>query len=278
MRLRHDRAAVGAGDDGKTALDEIARRDERLARAAAEPQHRAFRVPHQVGERIERARIGLLRGNRPDADLPGAENLLALHVDRDFERDRPARCGERGARRGFHHADCGAALPDAEIGLRDRLEHVGLARHVVDRGAVAVHERPIDLRGDVQDRRAGGHGLDLRARGIAGGRAGRGHHDAERAFHARIGVRHVGGARLAARRHEPDAALARDRVENRHVVDRDHPEHRGDADLGERMRDQVADRLGERNDIGLSGGCGGGHRSSPTCGATRRPKSRAAHR
>ena len=70
--------------------------------------------------------------------------------------------------------------------------------------------------------------------------------------HARIGVGHVHGAGFAARRDEADAALARDRVEDRHVVDRDHAEGGGDAHVGERARDGVADRFG------FNGGSGGG--------------------
>ena len=95
--------------------------------------------------------------------MRGAGDLLALHVDGDLQRHRSARRGQRGARRRLHHADRGAALPYPEISLRDRAQHVGLARHVVDRRAVAVHEGPVDLGGDVEHRRAGGERLDLRA-------------------------------------------------------------------------------------------------------------------
>ena len=119
----------------------------------------------------------------------------------------------------------------------------------MDRGAIAVHPGPIDLRGDVQHRRAGGERLDLRARRIArrGARAGDDH--AERARDARIGIRHVHRTCLAACRNEADAVVARDRVEDRHVVDRDHAEHRGDADLGQRVGDEIAHGLADRDHI-----------------------------
>ncbi len=89
----------------------------------------------------------------------------------------------------------------------------------------------IDGGGDVQHARACRQRLGLSAGGVAGGRAGGGDADAEAAGDARIGVRHVHRPGLAARRHEADAALAGDGVQNRHVVDGYDAEHGGDADL-----------------------------------------------
>ena len=49
----------------------------------------------------------------------------------------------------------------------------------MNRSTIAIHERPIDLRRDVQHGRSGGQRFDLTAGGIARGRAGAGDDDAK---------------------------------------------------------------------------------------------------
>ena len=135
--------------------------------------------------------------------------------------------------------------------LAHRLEHVRLSRNVVNCSPIAIHELTIDLRGDMQDRRTGRQRFDLRTGRIARGGAGAGDDDAERTRHARIGIRHIHRAGFAARWNEANPALPPDRIQYRHVVDRDDAEDRRHAHIGERARDSVADRLGHRG--GLDG-------------------------
>ena len=241
MRLRHHGAAIGAAHHREAALGEVERRRTRRTRAAAEPQHRAFGLSDQFGQGIEQ-----LRGRRPAAvigPMPTCSGrgtfsrCTSIGISSDTG---PLGAVKRGAGRRPHHADRGTPLPDAEIRLGDRAQHVGLPRHVVDRGAVAVHIGAVDLRRDVEHRRTRRERIDLRARRVAGCGSGAGDDDAERTRNARIGVRHVHGAGFAARRHETNPVVPRDGVQDRHVVDRDHAEHRGHADLGQRVRDEIA--------------------------------------
>ena len=247
---------LSAAHHGKAALRKIERLRARRAGTAAEPQHRPLGRAHEIGQLIEQRRIRRLRSNGSETDMPRARDFLPLHVNGHFQRDRTARRRERGARGRFDHRNGGAALPYAEIGFGDRPQHIGLTGHIVDGGAIAIHVGPIDLRGDVQDRRAGGERLDLRARGVPRRRPGAGDDHAKGARHPRIGIGHVHCARLAAGGHEANTIVPRDRVEDRHVVDGDHAEHGADADLGKRMRDGVAHGFGERNHFRRTHGSG----------------------
>ena len=274
--LRHDSAAVGAGHNGKTAADEFERRRARGARAAAQPEHRPPGPAHEIGQSVDQRRIGRQRHDRAERDVPRRGRFFPLYVDGNFEGDRPARRAQRGAGSCHQHAHSGARLPHAETGFGHRAQHVGLPRNVVDRGAIAIHVRTINLRGDVQHWGPGGQRLELRARRISCRAAGAGDHDAKRARHACVGVCHIHGAGFPARRDEADAIVPCDRIENRHVVDRDHPEGGRDADLGESVGDQIADRLGERSESRRAGG--ESHPVGPTCAAMCRRKSRVARR
>ena len=221
---------------------------------AAEPEHRAFRPAQQVGHAVQQHRVGLrpVDHRRAEGLGRGAARPLPLHVHRDLQRDRAGRRHQRGAGGGLQHAQRGMAVPDAEIGLAHRLQHVRLARHVMDRRAVAVGEGQVDLRGDVQHARARGQRLGLRPRGVAGGGAGAGDGDAQPAGDAGIGIGHVHRASLPPRWHEADAALGGERVQDRHVVDGDDAEDGLHADIGEVARHQLAHRFPGR------GGGGGG--------------------
>jgi hypothetical protein len=97
-----------------------------------------------------------------------------------------------------------------------------------------------DLAGDVQQRGAGGQCFDHRARCVArrGARAGKG--DAEAAGDAREAIGHIHRAGFAARADIADLAAVMDRVEDRHVVDRDHAECGLNAALLEKGGDQFA--------------------------------------
>ena len=148
--FRHDRASVGAGHHAELTLGQRRRGCPCTVRTAAEPQHGAFCAARQVGKPIEAGVVGRHHRYERPADGRGHAQSLALHVDRDFEAHRPARRGKRGADRALERTKRSARLPDAEVGLRDGFQHVGLARHVVDPGAIAVHEGPVDRRGDVQ--------------------------------------------------------------------------------------------------------------------------------
>ncbi len=243
MTFRHHGAAIGRGDDADAALGKRGRRRGRAARAAAEPQHGTLGLQHHGGKRVEARCARRSQWNGRHARYVPLQDLGALNVDWDFERYWTGRRCERRRRGLEQRIDGSDRLPNADVVLADRLEHVGLPRHIVDRGAIAVDEFAVDLRGDVQDRRTGRERFNLRAGRVAGRGPGAGDDDAERTRDAGKRVRHVHGAGLAARGHEANPALTCDGVEDRHIVDRDYAERRRHADIGERSRDRVADRL-----------------------------------
>ena len=246
MAFRHDGAAIGAGDGAEAALDQRGGGFRGAAGAAAEPQHRPFGAGAPASASASSCAGSGLRALIVRQAVQGSAGTILMRWTSTGISSVTGPAGAVSASRAaaMQRVDGGGRLPDPQVGLADGLEHVRLARHVVDRRAVAIDEFAIDLRGDVQHRRAGGQRFDLRAGGIAGRGAGAGDDDAKRARHPRIGVGHVHGAGLAARRHETDSAVPRDGVENRHVVDRDHAENRRHADVGKRACDGVADRLG----------------------------------
>ncbi len=117
VRLGHYRPSIGAAHRSKAALDEITCGNACFARAAAEPEHGPPGAAHQIGKRGEQTVVRCRRSDRPNADMPGPSGFFPRHVDRNFERDRPARRRERGARSGLDHGHGGSPLPDPEIGL-----------------------------------------------------------------------------------------------------------------------------------------------------------------
>jgi hypothetical protein len=264
--LRHHRASIRAGHYGKTALGEIAGRGSRFAAAAAEPQHGPPCRPNELGQLVHQGRLWRLRRDRRKRDPARTHSLLTLDIDWDFQRHRAARRGERSARGCLDHGQGGARLPYPEITLGDGAQRVRLAGNVVDRGAVAIHMRPVDLRGDMQNRGARGERLKLRAGSVRRRGPGAGDDNTKRTAHARIGIGHVHGPGLAARRNETNTALARHGVENRHVMDGDDAKGGGNADLGEHIGNEVAD-----------GGCRSHYRSLRYTARCRR-KSQSARR
>ena len=129
---------------------------------------------------------------------------------------------------------------------------VELRPRLVQEAEAAVKERLVDLAGEMEERRAGGRRLDERARSVAGAGAGAGDDDAKPARDAGRRVRHVGGARLAARRHEADTAAPVDRVEDRNVVNADDAEGEAHAGALEEGGDDVAERGRRRGAHGAS--------------------------
>jgi hypothetical protein len=97
-----------------------------------------------------------------------------------------------------------------------------------------------ELTGDVQQRGAGGQCFDHRARRVARRGARAGERNAEAAGHARETIGHVHRAGFAARADVADLAAIVDRVEDRHVMDRDHAECGLNAALLEKGGDQFA--------------------------------------
>ena len=95
--------------------------------------------------------LGVRKGIESVPDVLLLRDFRALNIDRDFERHRPGRGGERHSGGFTKRIDCSDRLPNAQVMLADGLEHVGLTRHVVDRGAIAIHELAIHLRGDVEN-------------------------------------------------------------------------------------------------------------------------------
>lgn len=212
-----------------------------MARAAAEPQERTFRLRQLLGELRD-----ALAGMRERADvrrgqIGGPFDLGGLNVDGNLDADRAARRGLRdahgfadGRQRGFNGTH-------AKRGLRDRLQHRQLIGRFVDIREIFIEVFGLDLTGDVQQRGARGQCLDHRARCVARGRAGAGERDAESAGNARETIGHVHRARFAARADVADLAALMDRVEDRHVVDRDHAECGMHPALLEKSGDQFAD-------------------------------------
>ena len=124
----------------------------------------------------------------------------------------------------------------------------------MDRRAIAIHERPVHLRRDVQQWCASRLCFDLRAGCIAGSCPGAGHHHAQCSRDSRVGVRHVDSSRLTASRHELNPALPRHRIEDRHVVNGNNTEYDGYAKFGQCMGNKIADRFviggGNRRKLG----------------------------
>jgi hypothetical protein len=253
--LGHHRAAVGRGHDAHAPAHEFRGLGFCPARTAAQPDQRAPGLAqkgrHLVDHGVRSA--GAQRFGGVDHLHLGRKR--ALHVHRDLETDRPGRGRQRRRHRGGQRADRAIGVPHAVNRLRHAAQHLGLTRHVVDGGAVAVGIGEIDLAGYVQDRAAGRQCLGLRAGGIARRRAGRGDADAEVSRHAGIGVSHVHGPGLPPGGHEADAALSGDGVKDRHVVNRDDAEHGRHADLREVAGDEVAHRLGLLDGVVLHGAC-----------------------
>ncbi len=92
----------------------------------------------------------------------------------------------------------------------------------------------------MQQRGACGQRFDHRARCIARRRAGAREGHTEAARYARKTVGHIHGAGFAARADITNLAAVVDRVEDRHVVDRDHAERGFYAALLEKSGDQFA--------------------------------------
>ncbi len=140
MRLRHDGAAVGAASPRQSRAPQDRappcppRGHRRRAtasaawpRARARPAHRAAKDPAPAQQWVR------------DRYAAGARSSPAARRSGTSSETGPRGARERGARGRFDHRNGGAALPYAEIGFGDRPQHVGLTRHVVDGGAVAIH-------------------------------------------------------------------------------------------------------------------------------------------
>jgi hypothetical protein len=123
-----------------------------------------------------------------------------------------------------------------------RLEHAELVARLVQEAEVAIEVRRVDLAGEVKQRGSRGQRLDHPAACVCRGSPGARHYDAQAAGHACIGVGHADRARFAARRHEPYVAAPVDRIEDRHVVDRDDAKRRLHPELLEIADDEITDR------------------------------------
>ncbi len=242
VAFRHDAAAVHAGDDADAHLGQLAGLGRGCPCAAAEPEERALGVADQRCEPVERGTVGDRWVDDRRRDRTGQRDLGALDVDRDLDADWSRGRGKRGPHRLLQYRERVFGARYAEEPLRDRLEHARLVRRLVDVAAALIEKAGLDLAGQMEHRRAGGERLDEAAGGVTGRNARGGHADAKPARHPREGVGHVERARLAARRHEAHAPARGDRVEDRHVVDRDDAESGADAAGLEIGRDQRADR------------------------------------
>jgi hypothetical protein len=82
--------------------------------------------------------------------------------------------------------------------------------------------------------------LDERPARIPRSRSGTRDAHAQAAGHARVRIGHVGRTGFAARGNAPNHPASHQRIEDRHVVDADHPERRANAGRFEKGGDHVA--------------------------------------
>ena len=127
---------------------------------------------------------------------------MLLHINRNFYTHGPA---------GWRTCECNGACqytPSLLWCLNTKrrfaygLQHAQLVGVLMDEAPVFVDPLRINLSGEVQERRAGGHRLDQSARCIARACARAGNHHAELATYAGCSVGHIASACLATRRHE----------------------------------------------------------------------------
>ncbi len=233
-----------------------------MLRAAAAPQQRPARRSQKLGRCGDASCIRCGDGDRQRREVGGNRDRRLLHVDRDFDADRPHRRRQRGAHRLLENAERGLRRPDSIGRFRDRAQHLELRARFVDERAPAIDIGLLDLAGDVDHRTAGGQRLDHAAGGVARRGPGAGQRDADIARCAGMCVGHVERARLAARRHEPDPAAPPEGVKHRHVVDRDDAIGGGHATGFEERGDEIAD-VGLGFTHGIRPGSGRGCRPSP---------------
>ena len=169
--------------------------------------------------------------------------FFLVHIERhvDIHRPRPSRQHGRGrlAQRQRQHVDA-RRLPAA---LDHRPDNVGKIRLEVlvdflERAAVKLRGR--DVRGDRQDGRGIGDGASERHHDVAGARPAGGQGRHRLVPHAEVGVRHVAGHLLVARRHHLDAvARAVEGIEHAHIAVAANPEHVGNLAIDQKFGDDI---------------------------------------
>jgi hypothetical protein len=242
-------ASLHARHDAEAELHETLDLRARVTRAAAEPQQRTLCLREFGSELLDapgvvRQRVDVRRGH-----VDGPFHFRRLDVDRNLDADGTARRRLRDAHGFAHGRERGVDGTHTVRCLRNRREHRQLIRRFVDVREVLVQIGRFDLPGDVHERRARSQRFDHRARCVARSRARARERDAEAARNTRETIRHVQRACFAARADIADLAARVDRVEDRHVVNRDHAECGFDAALLEKSGDQFADGGFVRHDV-----------------------------
>ena len=163
-----------------------------------------------------------------------------LLIDGHLDRDRARAAGDCQLNRLPHHLGdlFGARRPKRR--LADAIEHRQLILGAVQEGAIFVDVGRVDLAGDVDHWRARDERLEQRPGCVGGADAGAGHHRREATRGAGKPVGHRSGAVLGASGHQPESALAGERVKDGDVVDADDAEERVHASGLQAVDDQLA--------------------------------------
>ncbi len=181
-RAHHAPALVQKALDGRPSM----------ASATAQPKQWPFGGLKPIGQGCQTRMIQRREGHGlRESDRIGHLDLHGLHIDGDFNADRPARCGggklpsllqsRHGVFRGI----------DSKGRLTHRSHHVQLCGMLVNESQLAIQEFRLNLASEVQQRRARRVGLDHGASGIATPGARAGDADPDDARNARRGIGHV---------------------------------------------------------------------------------------
>ena len=152
----------------------------------------------------------------------GNVEQLSLHVDGDFNADRPTRRCVGQSVGLAQNAQGALGVTDAKSRFADRREHGQLRRCFVDVAPIAVHIGGLDLTGQMQHGCARGQGLHQSPCGIARTGASAGDANAPGCAHTGGCIGHVACASFATRRHKTHLPALMHGVQDRHVVNGNH--------------------------------------------------------